>query len=98
MGNPLRPVGVASYDEYLAGGFEYAIVSGERYETFWPGSPASKAWPSFAAFYAELFRRGRLIQEFSDVDGKLRGPTIRIYRFAGGKSEPSIGGAARGAN
>ncbi|HEX7077062.1 MAG TPA: glycosyltransferase family 39 protein [Candidatus Eisenbacteria bacterium] len=82
MGNPLRPVGVASYDSYLDQGFQYAVVQSERYGPVTTNPRLAADWPSFSAFYRELFRRGRLVREFSPASGAYTGPVVRIYRFA----------------
>ncbi len=81
MGNPLRAVGVEPYDRYLERGFQYAVVHSGRYGDFREGSQAAKNWPSFAGFYAELFRRGALVREFTTEGGRYTGPTVRVYRF-----------------
>jgi hypothetical protein len=82
MGNPLRPVGVASYDAYLRQGYQYAVVQSEHYRPVTTNPREAARWPSFAAFYRELFRRGRLVREFSSSVGPYTGPVVKVYRFA----------------
>lgn len=81
MGNPLRPVGVLPYDAYLEQGVEYAVVQSERYGPVTTNPRIARAWPSYAAFYRDLFRRGRLVREFSSEIGPYTGPVVRIYRL-----------------
>lgn len=82
MGNPLKPVGVESYEYYVENGFEYVIVKSSTYDRFSDGSSnASKNFPSFAGFYHDLFKYGQLVKEFSPADGAIKGPVVRIYEF-----------------
>jgi hypothetical protein len=80
MANPLRPVGVRTYDEYVRRGFRYAVVHSSQYEQFLAPDGASR-WPSYARLYTDLFRHGELVQEFSPEDGRWTGPTVRVIRF-----------------
>jgi hypothetical protein len=81
MGNPLRPVGVMTYDAYRRRGIAYAVVQSECYHSVLSNPKVAAQWPSFAAFYRELFRRGRLVREFPDGIGAYTGPEVRIYRL-----------------
>jgi hypothetical protein len=80
MANPFRPVGVRTYDEYVSRGFRFAVVHSAQYEEFLTPGGASR-WPSYARLYADLFRHGELVQEFSRADGRWTGPTVRVIRF-----------------
>ena len=80
MANPLRPVGVRTYDEYVRRGFGYAVVHSAQYEEFLAPDGVSR-WPSYARLYRDLFEHGELVQEFSREDGRWTGPTVRIIRF-----------------
>ncbi|WDP90770.1 MAG: glycosyltransferase family 39 protein [Desulfobacter sp.] len=82
MGNPLRPVGVYSYDYYIQNGYGYAIVHSKMYGSFVRSeSDLSKRFPSFNKFYTCLFEKGLLIKEFKPEKGKSRGPIVRIYQL-----------------
>lgn len=81
MGNPLRPVGVESYDYYVDNGFEYAIVHSYKYNRFISDTGRARKFPSFKKFYRELFRRGELIKEFTPSDGERPGPIVKIFKF-----------------
>jgi 4-amino-4-deoxy-L-arabinose transferase-like glycosyltransferase len=80
-GNPLRPVGVKTYDAYLDDGIRYVIVQSERYQPFiTPSTHRYKYFPSFRKFYIELFQRGKLIKVF-DPAGERVGPIVKIYEL-----------------
>ena len=82
MGNPLRPLGVRTLDEYANDGYEYVIVSSQRYNPFFIESTHRyKYFPRFRVFYHELFKRGKLVKEFNPRDDNRPGPVIRIYRI-----------------
>ena len=81
MANPLRPVGVLPYDDYVRRGFRFAVVHSSQYDDILSEGGASR-YPSFAALYQDLFAHGELVQEFSRAEGKWTGPTVRIIRFA----------------
>lgn len=79
--NPLRPVGVKTYDEYVDDGIRYVVVQSERYQPFiTPGTHRYKYFPSFRTFYTELFQRGKLIKVF-DPAGERAGPIVKIYEL-----------------
>lgn len=79
--NPLRPVGVDTYDNYVAQGYQYAVVHSGRYQRFFDVDQMADNFPTFARFYRELFARGTLLCEFSPQQGAWRGPVVRIYRL-----------------
>ena len=81
MGNPLKAVGVDSYENYLRQGYRYAIVQSERYNRFLIDNKASENFPAYRDFYRELFERGTLIKEFKKHNGKLRGPVVKVFRL-----------------
>lgn len=82
MGNPLKPVGVYSYDYYIQNGYHYAVVHSELYRSFVrKDSNLSKRFPSFGKFYTKLFAKGLLIKEFKPEKLKSRGPVVRIYQM-----------------
>jgi len=81
MGNPLWYVGVESYDYYLQKGYQYAIVRSNRYGMFLGDGHYTTAFPSFANFYNELFKRGEAIKEFSPYGDNRLGPLIKIIRL-----------------
>jgi len=81
FGNPLRTVGVESYDYYLQQGYQYAIVRSNRYGMFLGDGHYTTAFPSFANFYNELFKRGEPIKEFSPYGDSRLGPLIKIIRL-----------------
>ncbi|HVR72752.1 MAG TPA: glycosyltransferase family 39 protein [Planctomycetota bacterium] len=78
--NPLKKVGVRDYDDYLQDGYRYAVVHSDSYGLFQEGSRPSRDRPAYYRFYRDLFRRGRLVKEFSR-DGGYSGPTVRIYEL-----------------
>jgi len=81
MGNPLRPLGVKSLEQYKNDGVEYIIVSSERYRPFFDKTTHRyRYFPRFRKFYTNLFLHGKLVREFSPADGNRPGPTIRIYK------------------
>lgn len=83
MGNPLKPVGVRSYDYYVNDGYKYAIVQSGKYKRFLrPGSDKVEKFPGFANFYFELFTKGTLVKEFLPTDGNRPGPEIKIFKFS----------------
>ena len=82
MGNPLKPVGVATYDFYIKEGFKYAVVHSRGYQSFLVDNAIAKKFSSFSKFYRELFNKGKLIKTFSsNTSKKWRGPEVRIYEF-----------------
>ncbi len=81
FGNPLKPVGVETYDYYLKNGYKYAIVNSIYYARFFKNNQVSKNFPSFTRFYQELFKKAELIKEFSPNDGNRPGPTIKIFKM-----------------
>lgn len=86
MGNPLRKMGVNSYQYYLDKGYVYAIVHSYRYATYFlPNSNSARKFPSFKKFYTDLFNNGELIQEFSSKNGDYVGPVVKIYKFKAGQ-------------
>jgi hypothetical protein len=82
MANPLRRVGVATYDDYVNRGIVYAVVHSEAYGSVMKNPKVAALWPSFTRFYRELFRRGTLVREFNPETGPYTGPVVRIYRLA----------------
>ncbi|KPK34115.1 MAG: hypothetical protein AMK70_08535 [Nitrospira bacterium SG8_35_1] len=82
MGNPLKPVGIETYDYYQREGFEYVVVSSTKYETFIRESNASARFPSFAKFYKDLFNNAILINEFVAGEFNSRGPTVKIFKIS----------------
>ena len=82
MGNPLKPVGAQSYDDYVRQGFQYVVVHSDAYQTLVQNDRYAARYPAFARFYRELFARGDLIQEFAPREGALRGPVVRVYAIS----------------
>lgn len=79
FGNPLKPVGVDSYDAYVERGFEYAVVHSGRYARWLrPKDSGEDAYPGYGEFYRELFARGRLVIEFDPQADNRPGPTVKI--------------------
>lgn len=87
MGNPLRPVGVRDYDYYLKNGYKYAVVHRPKASQFDNSETSRSERDAYDRFYADLFERGELIQEFQPNERDLHGPVVRIYRFTDGGSE-----------
>ncbi len=81
MANPIKPVGVHTYDDYAEMGFQYVIVHGEAYEKFFLTNRTREKFPLYHRFYHELFDRGTLVKRFSPGDDGLRGPEVRIYQM-----------------
>ncbi len=80
MGNPLRPIGVKTLDEYKQDGYEYVIVSSSRYGPYFETTSRNyQNFPSFRTFYHTLFKKGKLVKEFSPDRKNRPGPNIRIY-------------------
>jgi 4-amino-4-deoxy-L-arabinose transferase-like glycosyltransferase len=79
--NPLKPVGIENYEYYARNGFEYAIVSSDKYEKFMNDSVTSNRFPSFTEFYKDLFNKAHLVKEFIPDDHVSRGPTVKIFKF-----------------
>ncbi|MFP4585778.1 MAG: hypothetical protein ACLFN9_20595 [Desulfococcaceae bacterium] len=94
MANPLKPVGVNSYEYYVREGYEYAVVQSLRYKPFLRNTDRAARFPSFARFYRELFDRGIPVRTFSPEDGDVKrpGPTIRVFRLGGDRSSFSENG------
>jgi 4-amino-4-deoxy-L-arabinose transferase-like glycosyltransferase len=82
MGNPLKPVGVFSYDYYVEHKFQYAIVHSYEYEDFLTSdSEDATSFPTFHRFYSDLFAHGNLVKEFSPDQSGGKGPVVRVYRI-----------------
>ncbi len=82
MGNPLRPVGVDRYEDYVAQGFDYAIVQSNEYGGFFrENSRKAKRFPAFARLYAALFEHAVLLKTISVETGDYVGPTVKIFKF-----------------
>jgi len=81
MGNPLKTVGVENYEYYVQNKFDYAIVHSQMYKRHFKDGTVSRNFPAFAKFYRDLFERGVLIKEFSNENGKIPGPVIKIFKF-----------------
>ena len=80
MGNPLRPMGTKSLEEYRQEGYQYFIVNSYRYGSYFkPGSERSKNFPSFHRFYNDLFSQAKLVKEFNPTVEGRPGPTIKIF-------------------
>lgn len=94
MGNPLKPVGVNSYEHYVQEGYQYAVVQSLRYKPFLRDTDRAARFPSFARFYRELFDRGIPVRTFSPEDGGLKrpGPTVRIFRLVKDRASYSENG------
>ena len=81
MGNPLKPVGVMHYEFYQDNGYEYIIVSSDKYyKYFMDNSLKSINYPSFDLFYRTLFNRALLIKEFDPIVNNSRGPVVKIFK------------------
>ncbi len=81
MGNPLRPIGVKTLKQYREDGFDFIIVSSERYNPYFIESTQRYVnFPSFRNFYHTLFKQGTLVKEFTPEEENRPGPTIRIYK------------------
>jgi len=76
----LFPIG-EGYDELIRRGFQYAVVSDWNYNDYL-GPGRKELFPGEAGFYLELFRRGRLLKEFSPRDPGFAGPGISVYQTA----------------
>jgi len=82
MANSLKPVGVNSLDYYKKNGYHYVILQKNRYGAFLnPESKLSKKYPSFYAFYTQLFQNGILIKEFLPQKGITPGPVVKIFKI-----------------
>jgi 4-amino-4-deoxy-L-arabinose transferase-like glycosyltransferase len=82
MANPLKPVGVMPYEYYKENGFEYVVVTSRKFPQFLKkNSKPSQNFPSFYRFYSELFRKGRLVKEFSPSKLRLRGYEVKIFKI-----------------
>ena len=90
FGNPLKPVGVLPYGIYKKNKFEYVVTSSNKYSGFLEKSDKAEKFPSFEAFYHELFKKGKLVKEFNPywelkkfnpaADGRTS-PTVKIFRI-----------------
>lgn len=81
MGNPVRPVGIESYEYYVDNGYQYAIVHSDQYERFLKeNSLYRRRFPAYTRFYRELFERGQLLSEFEPGE-QMRGPVVKIYQL-----------------
>jgi len=81
-GNPLRPVGVESYEFYKTSGFKYAIVHSDAYGRYQKeGTSVRRKRAKYAQFYAELFAQAELVVEFTPESGSYRGPEVKIFRL-----------------
>ena len=78
-GNPLKPVGVDTYQSYVDRGFEYAVVQSERYESWFSSNAPVARYPGYADFYRDLFERGHLVQEFDPRADNRPGPTVKVF-------------------
>ncbi len=82
MGNPLRSVGVETYDNYIEQGFQFAIVHSDHYRPFLRNDAKKRnRFPAYSAFYRELMDRGHLLKEFAPGNA-FHGPVVRVYRFS----------------
>lgn len=81
MGNPLKKVGVETYQFYVDRGFEYAVVHSRAYYPFLTNPSTAASRPAYYAFYKALFERGELVREFTPEGGDYSGPTVKIVRF-----------------
>ena len=64
MGNPLKPVGVHTYDFYVRHQFRYVVTHGDYYNRFFIENATHLTLPAYRRFYNELFERGRLVKQF----------------------------------
>ncbi len=80
-GNPLIPVGVEDYEYYRKNGFEYVIVHSNVFNRFLSNNEVSKNFPSYTRFYRQLFEKGDLVKEFSNENGKIPGPVVKVFRI-----------------
>ena len=81
MGNPLKPVGVMSFEFYKENGYEYVIISSKMYVKFLKEDTNKvNNFPSFSRFYKTLFNEGQLIKGFIPEQGISRGPVIKIFK------------------
>lgn len=79
MANPLKPVGIESYDTLRNQGYEYAVVHSDQYDSLLrPEEIEQPRYPAYTLFYQELMQRGELLQEFSPGP-EWRGPVVRVY-------------------
>jgi 4-amino-4-deoxy-L-arabinose transferase-like glycosyltransferase len=82
MANPIRPVGVHTYKYYLQHDYKFAIVTSNYYQkAFSKTSKNALKFPTFAFFYKELFKRGKLVKEFSPESLNRPGPTVKIFKL-----------------
>ena len=83
MGNPLKAVGVMPYRFYKKNGYDYIIVTSDKYRTFLENdSQKSIRYPSFHKFYKTLFENGLLIKEFRPEIMKSHGPIVKIFKVS----------------
>lgn len=82
MGNPLKLIGIMPYDYYKENNVKFAIVDNSWSNTFFkPNSKKAKNFPSYFMFYKDLYKRGKLIKEFTSDEKINRGPTIKIFKI-----------------
>jgi len=81
MGNPLKPVGVLEYDQYIKKGYKIAVLQSDNYNRFLTNTDASIRFPSFRRFYKTLFEKAILIKEFNPEEHNMRGPTVKVFKI-----------------
>lgn len=73
-----RTLAGRTLEDYRREGFDYLVVSDELYGRFFA---EAERYPDEVAFYASLFERGRLVQQF-EPSAERGGPVIRVYSIA----------------
>jgi 4-amino-4-deoxy-L-arabinose transferase-like glycosyltransferase len=81
MGNPLWKRGVMPFEFYRTNHYQYVITISDDY-TRYESESRKAAFPSFHAFYRELFAKGTMVKEFHPDPWKRRGPVVKIFALS----------------
>ncbi|MBM4041724.1 MAG: phospholipid carrier-dependent glycosyltransferase [Planctomycetes bacterium] len=97
FGNPAKPRGALSLDEYVSRGVQYAVVCSTNYNRYlWRRGDSH--YGKVAQFYKDLMGdgetppRGKLLHEETHRPGHSRGPTVRVYRLPAPAARANGGG------
>lgn len=80
FGNPVKLRGALPLREYVAQGYEYAVICGKDYGQYL-GTERGKRFKSVRKFYEDVMSQGTLLHEAAASNGACDGPTVRVYRL-----------------
>lgn len=85
MGNPLRPIGVLSYGEYVEAGYQFAIIQSGKFQNFIDGK-GEHSFPAYYKLYNTLFTQGEIVKTFKGNvptahPGALKQLTIHVIKL-----------------